>query len=479
MRDNFQLPNSKPVKRPIPFVDDWPNPPGPIDENSDDPATKDLLKWRMQILLAVNPFGIPSLAFHDAYTRMFRRQLDVKVLGFEHLSEMVYKLKDIFAVQEPDESTGLLFPDYPCDKILHDARLGRNFDRPNMDGGQSLDKCNEDDHDDDDNNDYNDLIHLAWVNRDQDFPKDVVIENLQYDEMFPMKTANVAGTRGLYQGTVVSAAAPDSFYIRFKTNDLKIIKQLSGEILKYFEETECPMDAYTVPKEFLYPGFPCLVYVSEDKLWERCQVLGKTPSNKVLIESVDYGGVYAVNQLRLYLIPRKFFETPRQTLKVKMLGLKPGDGLNWSPSVGSRMRCFSIHNYWLDFLILDRNLDNGSVQSGSLSTIESVSDSSTPPPPSSSSLETANKDTRSELSGADRSASPLAKTKIKKRHSRFEIIVVDRNDTEMDIYLDEILVMETYASLDVRRAEQLKELKQKLREALKETPRPENPFVAK
>lgn len=174
-------------------------------------------------------------------------------------------------------------------------------------------------------------------------------------------------------------------------------------------------------------------------------VVGHAPTgNKVLVESVDFGGVYAVSRIFLYLMPRRFFDIPRQTLKVRLPGLKPNNGaMKWSKKVGSRMRCFSFDNYWLDFLLLGPGTA-----------------------------------TRESTSSRDTTPSPTAppKAERKKIKSQFDVIVVDRNDTEMDIYLDEVLVLETYAIPDERKFDAIARVKQQLKEALKDIPRPKNPF---
>ena len=406
-------------------------------------------KWRLQMLLAVHPWGIPSLAYADAFKTMFGRELRVAELGFDTLAEMVHKLKDIFAVQEPDKMTALLFPEYSRDHILHDARLGHQFPKLNFDGSECPD----------DNTDFNDLIHQAWINRDDDFPPDVVLDAEPYQQMILMTAANISGTRGLHQGTMVGAASPDSFYIRPMTHDLERVKKLLGEIALYFKQTSHSIDSYNVPKEFIYPGFPCLSYVAKDKAWERVLIIGPAPrGNKVLVESVDFGGVYAVNQIFLYLIPRKFFDFPRQTIHVSLFGVMQPDqvGGDWPRKVGSRMRCFSFEGYYLDFLLLE--------PSSNKTELLGLKQSSP-------------RDANAQTEILSGQSPPQRKKRIDpKRWAEFEVIVVDRNDDELDIYLDEVLRMETYVKIDDRHVERMTTIKQQLAEAFKSIPRPHNPF---
>lgn len=474
-----QLPQGKTQLRsgsPLPlklFLDDWPAPPRCIEE-PDGSSSLELKKWRLQILLAVNPFGIPSLKFGEAYERMFGMKFDLRELGFDNLGEMVNKMDDIFVVQEPDETTCVLFPEYPSDKILHDARLGHNFARPNIDGTDSLLKQSTRVQASGTKSDFDDLIIRAWIDRDEEFPPDVVLAGESYEQLLKVSSASIPGTTGLYQATVISAATPESIFIQLKTSeqDLARIRSLSNEIKEYFKNSEHSIDAYNVPREFLLPGFPCLVYSNKEQNWERCIIAGRAHGDsKVLVESIDFGGSYSVHTIFLYLIPRQFLSIPRQTFQVSIMGMKPieRDGI-WTQKVGSRLRCFSFAQYYLDVLLIEPKLQTYRVPLDPPPSPSSPpTDSSSSHPPSSA-LEKLSKETSE--SAADKAA---RQSRFKSKMT-YEALIVDRNDKEMDIYLDEILVLETYAVQDESRVEEMARIKNHLREALKGMPRPKNPF---
>ena len=455
------------------FLDHWRRPPRCVADQPnelDANSVKEVKKWRLQILLAINPYGIPSLAFAEAYQRMYNTKLDVQELGFEHLSEMVSKMSHVFAVQEPDETTRILFPQYADDKILHDARLGHNFSRPNLDcvGYENLGHKNWSL-----NDSVNDLIHRAWLNRDEDFPSDVVLAGETYDMMLPMTLANIPGTRGVYQGVIVGAASPSTFYIRLKTNNSDDYRGLPLEIEAYFENKKDSIEAYTVPKEFLYPGFPVLSYGGKDKLWERAIVVGgSSDGKKILIESVDFGGVYAANPRGLYLMPRKFFDIPRQSYNVSLAGLKPVDAAEVRPEkVGSRIRCFSFDNYWLELILLElpKNDDESKSPSPIFGLAETSNGSSIISGDSGLSKESPMDPPEKPKTGSS------TKSRLVLRPPTFETIIVDRHDEDIDIFVDEILALETYAVFDENRLAQIQELKKELKKALVSIPRPECP----
>lgn len=475
------------------FLDDWPEPPKHNYPGDNDPTLlNEVKKWRLQILLAVNPWGIPSLAFGEAYRKMFGKQLDVREMGYEHLSEMVSKMPDIFAVQEPEESTALLFPDYTRDRILHDARLGFDFARPNFDSELSASRssiCTSFSSDSlatiasatrptygtTATKSYDELVRLAWMDRDEDFPSDVVLAGEPYDELLIISSANLPGARGLYQAKLLSAATPDSFFVQLKTSEqvARKIQELPAEIAKYFEVSKYSIDAYSVPREFMYPGFPCLVFVGKGgrTSWERCVIAALSKSSsKVLVETVDFGGWYAVDPIYLYLIPRKFLDVPRQTFQISLAGLKPPVTSSavrdsWPAKVGPRMRCFSYHNYWLDLLLIDSKPKNYSLNYNSSSADKE------------SLLPSAKDDRQSKAIDADVAARKAEKMRHRFRaQPRFDALVVDRNDEDIDIFLDEILILETYAIADESRKDELQVIKNNLKEVLKKIPRPNNPF---
>lgn len=437
---------AKAIKQPVLFIDDWVQPPkGSVEDNYERPGLTDLKKWRLQMLLAVYPWGIPSLALGEAYKKMFGKELDIQDLGFEHLSEMISELTDIITVQESDETTAIMFPDYPHDKILHDARYGHEFEVPNATESTLKES------------DPEMLISLAWLNRDEDFPPDVVLAGEQYNDIIlPMTLANLPKARGIYRVLIVGAAHPNRFYINVKGPDLDRIGSLSGEVSRYFKECGRRIEQFSVPDEFIYPGFPCLVYVKEQGIWERCSVLQRSSSgNKVLVETVDYGDMRTVSPIYLYLMPRKFFLVPKQGILVSLMGTKATDGSeSWSGKVGTRLRCFSNTDYWLDCVLWDTDKKARRFQEKQ--------------PLSSSS--------------SDESAKSDAKSLSKKRRRRlikdpqFEVLLCDRNDDDMDIYLDEILVMETYAAYEEEKSLELKTQRELFKNAIASIPRPKNPL---
>lgn len=635
--------------------DDWPAPKPIYDSTCGDhaiggsPESKEITRWRLQILLASHPMGIPSLAFAGAYRQKFQRPLDARELGFELISEMFTQMQDVFAIQQPDELTKALFPDYPGDTVLHDARLGLEFSsRLNSTNGHlhhhhhhdtnttSVDPlsqscnslCNSASYDSlsaaiagigisrsssthqfgggqqataNTNNlvaypssssfspteshhnstssinnntanlshlqqlirskaaarrgasvsanagatstqanetgtgsingeasarrNYEQLIHRAWINRDEEFPDDVVLAGETYDELLIISSASIPGTRGLYQGTLSSVASPDSVFIQLKINNEQVrqkIQALPQDVASYFEQTKLPREAYRVPMEFMFTGFPCLVcIVSQGRnLWERCLIAARSKtSGKVLVESVDFGGWYAVDQAHLYLMPRKFLDVPRHTFEISLAGLKPtvkiedansnananqdnnNDNNNnsnskgatsryeWSNNLGSRMRCFSYQDYWLDILLMDRKpKTRSSVYQCSGSTSEqssplgqtNLSIGGQPEVTEPSQNDNGTTDaTRSNMPGADAVDARKKADKMRcsfKGSPKFDAIIVDRNDQDIDIYLDEILVLETYAQFDENRQSEMESTKLNLKEALANLPRPQNPF---
>jgi len=442
---------AKAIKHPVLFLDDWPQPPKGAEEEEEfeTPGLTDVKRWRLQMLLAANPWGVPSLAFSQAYEKMFARQLDIKDLGFEDLSDMVANLPDVFTIQEADDTTALMFPDYPQDRILHDARIGHSFQHQRSSNGQNDYKTTDPDT----------LIAYAWLNRDDDFPNNVVLAGEQYSELIlPMTSANIPGTRGVHQAVMVGAANPSRFFINIKNAFLERLVKLSADIALYFKECGQRIEMFSVPEEFIYPGFPCLVYLKEEQGWERCSIVGRSGrGGKIVVESVDYGGNFSVNQIQLYLMPRKFFDIPRQGVAVSLIGLKPADGSDkWSTSVGTRMRCFSNFKYWLDCVLVEpKEPQKDPADIKSVSEITSVS---------------------SNDSGTGGSLIHKRRRRTQKSRPQFEVLVCDRNDDEMNLYLDEILLLETYAIFDDGRSQDVSKLRSQLDEALQNVPRPTNPL---
>lgn len=431
------------IQRPVPFLDDWPQQPKSAKESYfEAPGLTTVKRWRLQTLLAVNPWGIPSVAFATAYKDMFSKELDFEDFGFKNLSDMVSNLPEIFTVQEPDDLTTLMFPDYPQDKILHDARF--EYDFLNTDNKAF---------------DPDILVATAWLNRDCDFPCDVVLPGEEYNELIlPLTAANIPGTRGVHQVVMVGAANPNHFHVNIKSDCLDRLAALSLDVKDYFEDCGKSLEMYQVPDEFLYPGFACLVYLPKQKVWERCSIVGRgSKVNKVLAESVDYGGVLSINRAYLYLMPKKFFELPKQAVAVSLIGMDPVKDSKWPSSAGVRMRCFSSKEYWLDAVLVEpKNSSKELMREEIICDDKSVTSS-----------ENSDEKPKGQSSTAYRK---------RRRQLQFEVLICDRNDDEIDIYLDDILLMEQHATLDNSRANEITDLKDKLSDALRNIPRPINPF---
>ena len=446
------------------FLDDWPAPAKCVEEELDSVTMKQVRKWRLQTLLAVSPFGVPSLALASAYEKMFGRKFDLRDFDCDNLDDLINQMSDILVVEQPSSTTAILFPDYPHDTVLHDIRLGHDFSCPNFDDDAISVSTSMS------NKDCNDLIYQAWMDRDEEFPPDAVLIGEPYEQLLKISMANIPGSRGLYRAYLVSAASPDTLCIRLKASEENVgrIRGLSNEIDTYFKSSKYPIDAYNVPKEFIEPNFPCLLY-SKERAWERCVVVSSASGGKILVECVDFCGVYAVNPIFLYLIPRKFLEIPRQTLTISLVGLKPAGGASeWQKQVGARMRCFSIEDYWLDVLLIEPKeakkltfqrrevASNGSPQNRSCVSVTGSNGQSSSPTQDSS-----------------------KKKRISTQRVSYDAIIVDRNDEEFDVYMDELLVMETYAEPNISRIKEIRKLKVQLKEALKTIPRPENPLKDK
>lgn len=456
--------------KPILFLDDWPQPPKCAHESSEEfekGVFTEVQKWRIQTLLAVNTWGIPSLAFCKAYEKMFGKELNVNDIGFSTLADMICGLADIFTIQEPDDVTAIMFPDYPQDKILHDARLGHDFSETTEGANAALAlSVGKDGSLDYKSVDPDTLIAYAWLNRDEDFPNDAVLPGEQYQELIlPMTAASIPETRGVHQALIVGAANPGRFFINIRNEALAKISVLSAQVTQFFKECG-NNEKYSVPEEFVFPGFPCLVYIPRDKCWERCVILARIrKTKKVRIETVDYGTYHTVHITNLYLLPRRFFDIPKQGLTVSLMGLKPPEGADkWSSKSGGRIRCFSDANYWLDFLLIEPKYedDGKKMNNEQPSTIKSYG-----------SPDSNNQKKSSPLSRSD----ILRMNNLKDKKSDYEVFVCDRHDDEMDIHLDHIMIMETYASLDEKRAQEITCIREKFVQALKSIPRPKNPFT--
>lgn len=417
----------------VSFLENWPTPPSSTYQDTNQtapPGSTPFRKNQLQMLLAVNPFGIPSLAFEDAFLKMFKKPLNIQQdFGFANLSEMIAHLSDVFTAQVPDETTALLFPDYAQDYILHDARFGRKF----CDNSATMLTYMPDP----------DIQNtLAWLNRDCDFPNDVCLSGETYKEFyFPMIDATITGTRGVLQAMIVSAANPNHIYLNVNSNDLNIIANLTADVRDYFETSPNQIETYLIPQEFIYFGFPCLAYIDEMGTWERSIILGQSSGFRITVESVDFGGRRNVPYFFLRLMPKKFMEVPKQAILVSMMGVCQGEH-KWNSFIGSRIRSFSNFKYWLDCVFVENKTPRQSYE-------------------------------RVKIKGENELDDP-AKKKRKKiiQLPQYEVLICDRNDDYLNLYLDELLMMENLASADEERSTEVSNLRKQFDEILKKTPRP-------
>lgn len=474
--------------QPILFGDYWPKLPKRVTEpNFEGPGLTEIKKCRLQALLAVAEWGIPSLALTYIYEKIFDRQLDLKDLGYSSLNDMISSLSDVFAVQEPDELTAIMFPEHPDDRILHDARLRNSFQEvyyrrmssalativrlavgkslPNQSRlGVHRKKSRK-------SNDFEDLIMKAYYNRDHEFPRDVVLPGEEYsDFILPKMVAGVPNTRGVYQGILVGAANPNGFYINVKNDSLMRIDNLNEDVEAYFSQCREPVEMYSIPKEFIYPGFPCLIYKQHEQVWERGQIVGPgRKAHKVYVETVDFGGIVSVDKLFLYLMPRRFFNIPKQAVYVSLMGLKPNDPSGtWNAKSGKRVRCFSLLDYWLDILLVDPV-----VQESDSKTLSDTSDSVVDCAWSSAS---SNGNT-TDSSDCSSNGQYLRRGKKWYKEPQFEALVSDRHDDKLTLYIDQVLTMEHYATHESSRTHEIETLRVQFNQVLANLPRPKNPFT--
>lgn len=473
--------SATPNLSPILFGDQWPHMPRcPGEPEFETPGLTEVKKWRLQTLLALARWGIPSLAFADAYEKTFDRHLDLKDMGFSSLSDMISNLPDVFAVQEPDELTALIFPCHPDDRILHDARLRSSFQKTYQERVGSAYLSVVPSPEDDaslalsglpsptlgfanNSTDIEDLILRAYYNRDYEFPRDVVLPGEQYsDFILPKMVAAVPNTRGVYQAVIVGAANPNGFYINVRNDSLDRIDSLAKDVQAYFAECGDPVEMYSIPEEFIYSGFPCLVYKQLEQVWERGMIVGpgKKP-NKVFVETVDYGGIVSVDKIFIYLMPRKFLDIPKQALYVSTMGIRPIDeeSNDWSIDSGARVRSFSHSDYWLDLLLVDPMLE------------ERESNASSESDPSEISL------VSSQHSSDYIRGKYLRRGRKWHKDPQFEALVVDRHDDELSLFLDVVLTMELYALYDDSRIDEIEALREQFNHVLETLPRPSNPMT--
>lgn len=432
-------------------------------EDDEELGLTELKKWRIQTLLAISGWGIPSTVFAEAYEKMFGKKFVIKEFGFNRLEEMVNELPEIFAIQEPDEVTALLFPDYPHDKILHDTRFGLDF---KISPRESLYETANHDYR---TLDWDQLISYAWLNRDDDFPKDVVLAGETYKEyILPLTEGKVDNSNGIFKAIMIGAANPEHIYLNIKNENTERVSQLSLEVKYYFDnlDSNLSLDMYRIPDEFIYPGYPCLIYIDKEDSWERGSIIAKTDrDDRIIVETVDYGSSLIVSRLNLYMMPKKFFDFPSQSLLVSMIGAKPNsESGKWSRGSGARTRCFSYPNYYLDCLLLD-------VKSATVVT-EKVDDED---PQSSLEID---KSTIKSNADIDLSRKSKFRRSLKKM-PKYDVIICDRNEEHMDLYLDDVLVVETYAVVDDKRDDEIKNYKKLLKKAFESVPRPKNSMIGR
>lgn len=445
--------------RPITFMDEiWPTKkyqdlkPGqlvdPLDEMDCEPfGWTELRRWRIQTLLASSPWGVPLTLFPRAFEGMFTRKFRTQEYGYDVLIHMVLDRPDIFTVLEPGELTEILFPDQAQDKVLHDARFCLDFNSVNS-SIDSLLSANTAGYFS--NNNWDKLNSLAWLNRDDVFPSDVVLAGEEFcDFIMPLSQAKLPSSNsnldslGVYKATIVSVASPETIYLNMKGPDAERVFQLTNDVTRYFQEKDEPIYNYRIPEEFIYAGYPCLLFVEDDHTWERCRILEKIHNtDRIIVDVIDYGGLKKVRRQDLYLMPKVFFDFAPQAVTVSLAGVKPV-AEKWCTNAGARIRCFSYIKYYLDILLLP--LKN-------LSTNETGE------------------------SQGDKAPVKPKKSKLKKRPA-YEVIICDRNDDELDIYLDKILCIEGYAARDQSRVDKLEMYRKELDEVFKNIERPENPMI--
>lgn len=431
--------NMYPDKAPnsVLFLDDLP--PAPKNEDSK-VTTNEIKKWRFQQILASHPWGIPSLAFISDYKKFFERDLnlDMKDMGYHDFHEMITSLNDIFTIQKPDDITCLIFPKYAEDFILHDARLKHNFDTMSDNTELKLDNQNK--------LDYDWLVGLANLNRDEPFPNDVALAGKEYEEfLLPQNLANIENTRGVYKVLLTSGTNPGHFFVNFH-NDYDRVQAMINDLANYYVNLPAVVDTHMVPDEFIYNGFPCVLYDPKTKLWERCSIMTKT-KNKVIVDMVDLGGFKEALRTNLFLMPQKFLEIPKQAVCLSLAGILPLKDEKYTANARKRLLNFSASGYKLDCLLLDHTRIKETEQHNR---------------PANGSDCPENGDKKQETKRRLR--------KITKK-VQFEAILCDRNDEYFDLFLDEILVMEIHCKSDDSRKSQIETLRSEFKKALQNIPR--------
>lgn len=436
----------------------------PLEESTEaGPSNVEIKKQRIQMLLAEHKFGVPSLALADEYEKLFGQKFDVQDWGYEMLSDMIADMSDIITVQEPDEISCLYHPKYPNDRILLDKRYGHHFTShlpispTNATSTSGLGTISE--------TDFDSLISRAKINHDCEFPNDVVLPGEQYTEPILIKTAQIDGTCGVFTCLITGVANPNHFYVNVKNEYTQSIETFTSQVKEYFKASEQQPEAYKVPEEFIYPGFACLRQ-RKDGPWERVSITGRSPTdNKILVESVDFGGTDAVELEDLRLMPRKFMSASRQAIVVSLFGLKP-QGDKWSPFSGQKIAGWSYEYYWMECLFLEPKVQSTLSEVSSLgdagSTISEIQQFTD----TSSACSTTTTDTRR----------VSINRRIWYRKPQYELIILDRMIPSYHAFIDEILVAQMLAVYVPECICEMDRLKLKLKNVLKDISPHENPM---
>lgn len=436
----------------------------PTDQVGDSiPLSLETKKHRLQMLLAEHKFGIPSLALADEYEKMFGHKLDVQEWGYEMLSSLIAEMSDVITVQEPDEISCLYHPKYPNDRILLDKRYGHQFtSQPPIGMNRNTSTsgigsgCESE-------SEFDALISRARINHDCDFPEDVVLPGEQYTEPMLIKTAQVEGTRGVYSCLITGAANPHHFYLNVKNDYTETIETLTGQVKEYFREED-----YRVPEEFIYPGFACLRQ-RDTGAWERVSITGRSlTDNKILVESVDFGGTDAVSRSHLRLMPRKFLSAPRQAIVVSLFGIKPPEGAKkFTYCSALKLAGWSYEYYWMDCLFIDPKPVASSPEEGTADDKDSATGEQQHCLETGSSVSPTHREDPQKMSLTKR---------IWYRKPQYDVIILDRMLPTYDVFINDLLVIQMLASYVLEYKEELERLEGELKRAIKDIPCQENPM---
>lgn len=415
------------------FLENWPFPPKGKLQQSDiqeqcgasGGRLTTFKRGQIQMLLAINPYGIPSLKLCEEFKKVFKKPLDIEDLGYSNLADFIQQ-KDIFTIQSPDEVTAVLFPNSKEDFVLHDARLNREFIETNQQIAEPISHTYQN--------------ARAKMSRDCEFPPDVCLSGEAFkDFIFPAVEGRIPDSKGsIHKAMIVSVGDPNNIFMNVKGKELEALENLTQEVTEYFQNSSYTIEAYAIPQEFIYFGFPCLSYNELNKTWERSMIVGLSKEYKYKVESVDYGGRRNVPHHFLRLIPKKFVGISKQAVLVSMMGVVPLNQKNkWNPSAGERIRSFSNYKYWLDCVFVENK-------------------------------------NRIDWNAVESESDEMMK-KLRKRADRipkYEVLMCDRNDEDLDIHLDKILVIETYAAQDEDKAGDINILRNSFMKQLANIDRP-------